>query len=183
MSTKLSESLAKERNPDVPESDLTIAGRIRRALFMGERLQPRTAAARFGGSNGLLGQVAYQLEQIGFVIDRTPAEDGFVAYHLENPDYVPTEAHLARAREKVSKSKSKKKAAKALARVEVEPPPRAPHPAQVDEDAGGLPVALPDLGQSLRVYALVQNDDESITIGLRNGTRKWTANLSGVIDA
>lgn len=195
---RLAEAMAAERDPKVPEHDLTAVGRMRRALFNGEALQPRTAVERFGGSNGLLGQVAYQLEVLGFHVDRTPGEDGFVAYRLIDPEYQPTERDFERARAKSMASKkspkSKKRAQKtataasntpsqALVEVEAAPLPSTTGRGSEGVHGGTLAVpVLPGLGQPVSIYAQVLNTDGTITLGLRNGSRSWLTTVTGVVE-
>jgi hypothetical protein len=182
-----------ERGTEVSDAELpTTASLARRHLMRGDRIVGREWAETYGAWKSIITQTVVVLEHMGYEFERerlhrdTPGRH-LIAYRCTNPDHVPTEAQIdhaidMKAEQKTpGKSMKKKPAAKALAEVEVEQPAAPVHNGA--DESGVLPLpALPGLGQSVSIYALVLNDDDSITVGLRNGTRKWTANLSGVIE-
>lgn len=188
---RLAERIAEERDPATDDVDLTMVGRVRRRLFRGEVLTPKIVVTEIGGSNGLLGQVMFQLETLGFEAVREPDEAGLTTYRLGNPDYQPTDADYERLRKLTSTRPSAVKRANKSARrsAPVKASNASSSSAAVTRAAATAPSPpqlpgvelppLPDIGQPLTVYALALNEDGSITVGLRNGTRQWLTNIVG----
>jgi hypothetical protein len=174
-----------ERGTDVPDEELqSWTSRARRDFLRGKSIVPADWGDEHGIDGGPSTAARLQLEAMGFRFHvenlghRVPGQGRPMnRYTIANLDHQPTEADIDRA---IDRNKAtKKKPAKSTAVVASKKPPAQPAP---QPEPPPLP-ALPGLGQAVSIYALVQNDDESITIGLRNGSKKWMATLTGVIEA
>jgi hypothetical protein len=66
-------------------------------------------------------------------------------------------------------------------RIAVAPPSAANRIGELGSAPDGLPT-LPSLGGGVTVYALVLNDDGSITMGLRNGQASWHVDVIGATE-
>jgi hypothetical protein len=177
-SPRLLEAILEELGTDVPDDELPVLGLARRRFLRGERLTPKDWAAETGHHPSMLSTAKAQLSAVGyqFEVERIPIEGGIgpprqVSW-IVNRDHVPTLPEPAPG--------------KALAEVEATPPstPRAKKKSAPEPQHGLAldPSLLPGFGQSLTVYALVLNRDNSISVGLRNGTRQWTANITGMME-
>jgi len=178
--TPLEELLPIERGDTVPDDDLTTTSRIRRALFRGEVLTREEVVERFGVSAGLLAQIVTIMERMGFHFARDEDGDQSVRYTLTNPKHTPSGAQLevVRARGRAFHSGQRKSAPVAVTQ---ESPPPPPEPRWSSNYVPDLP-PLPDLGSAVAVYALVVNDDGTVTLGLRNGTRRWMTTITGATE-
>jgi len=180
------EALAQERGTDVPDEDLTATGQLRRALFRGEALTALGTAERFGVSPGFLAQAVAVMERMGYVFTRaTEGDDPAYRYRLTNPEHTPSEAQVeaqrAHSYAKQSATRKARSARTGAAPVAVtEPPPTSPERHGFNY-APDLP-PLPDLGAGVMVYALALNDDGTVTLGLRNGSRRWMTTVTGATE-
>jgi len=194
-----------ERGDTPPDAELTVASRVRRRLFHGAVLDPYAIQDEFGVHISTVASATLTLRRLGFVVEHVPGPRG-VMYRLTNPEHQPTpedfEADRARARAESAATRERKRerdaaVAAALARkaqdaAAAKSKPKAsntsktvePRPTgggDVADRASGVP-PLPDLGQPVTVYALALNDDGSVTLGLRNGDRRWMASVTGTME-
>src|SRR4029453_2112475 len=112
----LAEAFDMERDPTVPESELSIAGRIRRRLFRGEMVDVPTVRDEIGGTSSILSVVTHGLRGLGFEFANSVRREGrltFTEYRLADPSYQPTptafEANKAanRARSQAGRERAK----------------------------------------------------------------------------
>jgi len=179
----LAQNFRDERGDEIPDAALGTMRLVRRWLFRGEALTKRDVDERIpGASHNLLGQVVAQLETLGYTIRRTDevwTDDEGIEHTIErrrvtNPSYFPTTEAFASYREARTERARFRRRANHRAVVPAEPEPTPPA-TQHDTE---LP-PLPALGQNVSIVALALNDDGSVTMGLRNGQRRWLTTVTG----
>jgi DNA-binding MarR family transcriptional regulator len=91
----LEEAFDMERDPTVPESDLTLAGKIRRRLFRGEMVDALIVRNEIGGNNSILSVVILNMKTLGFEFANSTRREGrltYTEYRLADPTYQPSPA-------------------------------------------------------------------------------------------
>jgi hypothetical protein len=193
VTTPLSDLIAEERGTDLPDEDLDGAGLARRWYLQGKRFEASTFEETTGRNRSVVSDARNRLMSLGFVFDNeivpNPDRKGTGgrprrAYWITNLDHEPTEVDYRNAT--MAKNPPRAKAKKAPAK-KTSVPARATETVNLvapQTTHNGVPMpALPGLGVDITVYAQVLNTDGSITLGLRNGTRQWMVNVTGVTEA
>jgi hypothetical protein len=194
-------SIREEQGTEVSDSMLTPLRLARRRLMWGEPITASEFARETDSTTTNVIQAARVVEALGFVIERTsvakddqtgPGRHHHTQYRVTNTDHVPSDEQItaaaikeqqrrstqpARRRRRAAANRTVTTKAPALAEVEA-----VATPGGEVSDPTGIGVALPplpDLGQSVTVYALALDPDGEVTVGLRNGTRQWLLRLVG----
>lgn len=111
MATAVLESLEKERDPNVPDSELSRTSQLRRRLLNGEALTMQDAGPD-KKDQALLANVIRHMKNMGFKfqvakVDNPSGRGKLQTYKLKNPEHVPTKVGAANqrsARPRVSSS-------------------------------------------------------------------------------
>jgi hypothetical protein len=191
----MADMLRMDRDESIPDAELTLSGRVRRRLLRGEAVDPRQFAAESGGHVSLTSTAVLSLRRLGFDVENVPGPRG-VLYRVTNPEHWPSDEAFDKFRThstEESRAARERKRARQGAKGTPGRPPKAANTTAAVEPAppvGGRDVAdrdsrippLPDLGQPVTVYALALNDDGSITLGLRNGQRRWLTTVAGTVE-
>lgn len=203
----LAENLAEERGTETPDHHLGPFRLARRLLLRGETLIPTRFAEAHRCSNGVVNQACADLGRLGYevIAERVSIPDPaggrgshHTEYRLANPTFIPSEAAFEAERKRRADEGERKrlKGRAKRGKAGVSEPKRtnaAKVPAVRDAShapAGGVSAGtaasslptLPALGQSVTVYALVMNEDGSLTMGLRNGVASWMTTVQGVAE-
>ena len=206
MSLTLEESIAIERNPVASEEDLaklSNMGKGRREMFSGAWFEPSTMVV----GSGLASIGLSNLRTLGYEFDERKSDDGKRSqFKIKNRWHVPTPEQFAAVREtreqsREAKAKSTEKATSfpcthdgcdfvsttpqglGRHRVAVHATKKRTYKKRVVTPVPELPDPVdlaPRLGSDLRVFLLHHNDDGTVSIGLRNGTRSFMARLEEV---
>jgi predicted DNA-binding transcriptional regulator YafY len=199
-------NIQEELGETTPNSALGPIRLARRLLLHGAALESRGFAAEHHCSHSVVGQAVAQLRAMGVPIEATDFKSEIGGrlllqkrYQSTDPTKVPTEELVAAVAEKQRAEGFRKREAarKREARAEamsrrdantvratnttsaVETAPEPAPPPQERASANNLP-ALPGLGQSVTIFAMALDEDgQSITIGLRNGEHSWLTRLVG----
>jgi hypothetical protein len=185
--------LAAERGDD-DLTDFPVTSQIRRRLFRGQWVTADEIAHDFDVHKTTLSTLMANLRLVGFdfeseVIDHRGNTDVH-RYRLVNPEHEPTdeqyEAHRVKSSERNGRTpQARRVAARRAVRAatvaveQVEPEP-APGPVPfAGPGTNGTAVPVPAFATDLRVYLLAEQSDGSVTIGLRSGSDRWLASLTG----
>jgi hypothetical protein len=189
--------LMEERDPTVPDAQLYAAVRKgRRWLMQGEAMTALEYSDRAGVSTSAFHFALDTLRLAGFelvgetevIVRPSGTKAQTKRYRIANLDHVPQpdEVDAAQAKDRAAKRRADARRAKAKAestdveRVEPEPD-RNPIKA-TNTNGHQLPDGLPALDETMVVYALARNDDGSLTVGLRNGSRRFLTTLAGMVE-
>src|SRR5262245_37063849 len=194
----LYDMILEERNPDADTTDWEAVRLGRHWLLMGETYTAAEFGERAGCGASNIKHVKDSLIGVGYKLVRTTegkrGRNGYQArIGIANLDHVPTPemvTHFLEARsttkarrEELRKARvrrAERKRAAEVERVEPEPEliPRNTHNGHHLPD----PTLAPLLDEALVVYALARNDDGTLTVGLRNGDRRFLTTLTGALE-
>ncbi len=166
-------------DPDQPDEQVTQETRIMRWLMRGEAFTGKELGERLGGSGTSLPRVGRFLEAIGFHVERAreAAPDNpqarSVRYRITNPKHEPNERAVDAAQQAALRQSM------AVAVAEPEPKPEL---IPRSNGAHREVELMPALDEPLVVYALARNDDGTVTVGLRNGDRRFLTTLTGALE-
>jgi len=192
----LYDMILEERNPDANTYGWEAVRLGRHWLLIGETITSQEFGERAGCGASNIKHVKDTLIGLGYKLVRTTegksGRNGYQArIGIANLDHVPTAAQcidflerrsMAKTmRDKQLRERRKRRERKRAAEVErVEPEPESVplHNGHHLPDNSSLPA----LDEALVVYALARNDDGTLTVGLRNGERRFLTTLTGALE-
>ena len=200
------ENIREDMGTDTSDSALGPIRLARRMLLRGDVVQSREFAEAHGCSLTVVGQAVRQLKIMGVPVEderyqtpingrnlwvkryRVPAgspmptEESVIAYAQAEQDDQAHKRKMQRQREARAVAKAQREASTVRATNTATAVEAAPEPASAPRErpSGNNLPALPGLGQVVTVFAMALDEDgESITIGLRNGEHSWLTRLVG----
>jgi hypothetical protein len=202
------ENIQEEVGETTQNSALGPIRLARRMLLRGAALDSRTFSEEHNCSNSVVSQAAQQLRAMGVPVEgvpfrgdvngrqlwqkrfqvtdptKLPTEKAVTAYAESQRDVQAAKREAARKRKARADAKTRReantvRATNTATAVEPTPAPEPAPPPQERASTNNLPV-LPGLGQEVTIFAMALDEDgESITIGLRNGEHSWLTRLVG----
>lgn len=198
--------LAEERGNHPADEHLSSTRLLRRRMLRGELV----SVVMPGKSRSFVSQAVTVMKRLGFEFEASgPGEER--VFRVTNPEHEPTEEQYRQASHptgvrvehvKVLKGQTlcscgaklkttdslRKHVARKPGHRPVDEQPEAPPTARsverkrVEAAAHDEMLPVPNLGQHLKVFLLMEEEDGSLRIGLRNGTRSWVGTLDGMTE-